>query len=433
MTHLPKSELVGVLQPYSINTRDIGKNWTDLGVITSNSTFNSSYLGNGIVIIGDLSGNIWRSTDYGKTWTTVFAAAGILSTNSSSYLGNGIVIIGNTTGHIFRSTDFGINWTDLGIISTGIVTSSSYVGNGRALFSDNAGHIFRSTNFGATWTDLGVKSPTVIQTLSYLENQTVIFGDNNGHIFRSTNGGTVWTDLGVISPGIIRGASYLGNGIAIFSDNAGHVFRSIDFGATWTDLGLILTGPALSLSSIYAGNGIALIATSNGHIFRSDNFGLTWVDTATISVTSINTITYTDNGVIIAGGNDNHINRSDVSYKTNESQVNYPRIPVNQTALRALDSTFTNSDQTRSLMVMVTVRCTLTAANGTATLQLNADTASPPVTIVAGVIGFTGVGLNGESMQLQLVGIVQPGLNYRAVTVTANGTVTLNNWFEMYI
>jgi len=93
MTHLPKSELVGVLAPYSINTRDIGQNWTDLGVIPSPASgfLSSAYLGNGIVIAGTSDNRVFKSVDYGVTWTDQ-GTVGASSTSYLSYFGNGIVI-----------------------------------------------------------------------------------------------------------------------------------------------------------------------------------------------------------------------------------------------------------------------------------------------------------------------------------------------------
>jgi len=144
-----KSQLCGVLAPYSINYKDVGGNiglvnsgWADLGAISTGFVLTTSYFGNGIAIAGDLAGHICRSIDYGKSWLDLGDIAGVNSVRTSSYIGNGIAIFGDTAGHIWRSTDFGVTWTDLGaIVGAVTVRSSQYLGNGIVIVGTSGGHI----------------------------------------------------------------------------------------------------------------------------------------------------------------------------------------------------------------------------------------------------------------------------------------------------
>ena len=63
------SESVGVFRDSAIFPQDMGKNWKDLGVISTSVIYSMTYLGNGIVVFGDSVGHIFRSTDFGATWT----------------------------------------------------------------------------------------------------------------------------------------------------------------------------------------------------------------------------------------------------------------------------------------------------------------------------------------------------------------------------
>lgn len=100
------------------------------------------------------------------------------------------------------------------------------------------------------------------------------------------------------------------------------------------------------------------------------------------------------------------------------------RDAVNQTASRALNTTYTNLS-TQSLLIQATVRCAVTLAGGNAQIQ----GASPAGTIATGVIGIQ-AGLLGEDNSFQIVFVAAPGATYRLNSATVNGTATLGAWFE---
>lgn len=444
MTYLPKSELVGVLAPSSINPRDAGKNWFDIGAIITPNFF--TYLGNGIVIAGNGAGRIFRSTDYGRLWTDtgLINLAGTFT--CATYLGNGIVLVGDSVGHIWRNTNFGDNgtstsptgeWVDEGAIAGVIsINTISYLGNGIVIFGTNDNHIFRNTNFGiAPWTNLGVITASGINISAYLENGIALVATST-RVWRSTNFGAAWTDLGAGGPVGLRKFIYLGNGIVIATGVGAinQIFRSNDFGLTWSFLPIFVT---TMRCGEYLGNGIVIVGGTNGHIFRSTDYGLTFIDVATISVNPINISVYLDNGIVVVVDSAGEFFRSDVSYKINESQANYPRIPTADlgpggSALRAVNTTYTNFDQTRSLMLIVTISCFGGGFGGNALARLVTDTANPPITFMSDV-GFQ-PGLVGESNVFVLIGIIRPQFNYRINSVLGgSGNIAIGTWIETYI
>ena len=433
MTHLPKSELVGVLAPYSINTRDVGVNWQTViynigGAVPSSSM----YLGNGIAIVTGPN-SVYRSTDYGKNWFVITSGLSLsVPIRTSVYIENGIAIIGAGL-RIHRTTDFGVTWTDLGAFANAI-SSSAYLGNGIVIIGILNGSIRRSIDYGATWSAEIPVAAGIIQSVVYLENGIVLLADSLGNVWRSTNFGVAWsniTNLGVFSTG--NNLVYLGNGIVV-AGTTSNIWRSIDFGLTWqvvNAFGNIYHG------TIYLGNGIVIaVSEFNGGIVgdtaRSTDFGLTWTNLGNISAGSnIKTVTYLSNGIAISVDNAGNINRSNVSYKIDEAQVNYPRIPF--TPVRLFDTTYTNTDPTRSLLIMVSGECAV-PAGGLAAFDIRTDTASPPVTIVA-LAGIIANGtLNGDSFVFQLTAVIRPGFNYRIVTSAFfGGLVTKFYWIEVFI
>jgi len=305
-----------------IYSSDFGLNWADLGVIATDGINAIAYLGNGIVVLGDLDYHVWRSTDYGATWTDLgVIASGAIYTMAN--LGNGIVIMGDYPRHVYRSTDYGATWTDLGVISSGAIYAMAYLGNGIAILGDFAHHVYRSTDYGATWSDLGVITSEIIYAIAYLGNGIAILGDAAYHVHRSTDYGATWSDLGVIASTSIYSMTYIGNGIAILGTESDHVHRSTDYGATWADLGVIALGPIHAMA--YLRNGVTVLgdaAFGGGHVHRSADYGATWTDLGAVAAGSIQVIGYLDNGITILGAWDYHIHRSTSAFQTSNFNPN---------------------------------------------------------------------------------------------------------------
>lgn len=106
---------------------------------------------------------------------------------------------------------------------------------------------------------------------------------------------------------------------------------------------------------------------------------------------------------------------------------------VDVTASRAFNTTYTNSGSgVKSVMAMVCGRCVITLAAGSSFLQAFADAGGTPSTVASGVVGIES-GLLNEDNTYQLCFVATNGLNYRVNATTANGTLTLERWFEFNI
>ena len=287
-----------------ICTPDYGLQWTDLGAIATDETYAIVALGNGIAVLADLAGKVFRSTDYGATWNDLGTTGSSLA--SACHVGNGIVLLGDETGHIYRSSDYGASWSDLGD-QGGAVYAIEYIGNG-VVVAGAGTHILRSTDYGATWTDLGVITAGNVYSLAYLTNGIAICTGNTKHVYRSTDYGASWSDLGeVSSSSFVQASVHLGNGIALIGDGDGHVFRSTDYGASWTDLGAT-AGHIYAF--LYLGNGIVILGDNTKHVFRSTDYGLSWSDLGVIASHTIADATYLGCGLALISDLNGHVIRS---------------------------------------------------------------------------------------------------------------------------
>lgn len=242
----------------------------------------------------------------------------------------GIVYAGAATGGVFKSTDAGVTWTSVfddqsvlpaGDIAVDPVNSNVvYVGTGEP----NGGHnnfsgagMYKSTNGGASWQRIGLENTVTIgRVLVHPANPLRVyvaavgsyFGPNPERgVYRSDNGGSTWTRVLFVSdscgavdlvmdpvnPDNMMAAMWqrtrYPNSGQLFGRESG-IHKTTDGGNTWTVL-----GPANGLpnsSSTNVGRIGLTISNSNPNIayalytngstfsgfFKTTNAGLNWTN-----------------------------------------------------------------------------------------------------------------------------------------------------------
>jgi hypothetical protein len=112
----------------------------------------------------------------------------------------GTIYAGSNDGHIWKTDDFGDTWTDLGIISiTGAIVAICLLGSNRigittSIASDG---FFYTDDGGNTYIVEWVPySTNYIKSIIYLGSSRVILGGSDGHLYLSTDNGGSGTDLG---------------------------------------------------------------------------------------------------------------------------------------------------------------------------------------------------------------------------------------------
>jgi|GEM_PF-6819538 len=208
-----------------------------------------------IMLLGSVSGGIWRTTDRGVNWAPVndflpnmavshlaqdpFDANVILAGTGESYTHTGREGAG-----ILKSTDGGLNWNFLASTISGSSTPMKYVQH-LAFSPVTRGLLFASTDVG---------------------------------LYRSVNGGASWT---LVAPDKIYGVHFQpGNPKRMLASAVGYIRQSDDSGKTWPPVlpQPIPDGERIELAFSNSNPQIVYASVQkDAMLWRSDDGGSTWI------------------------------------------------------------------------------------------------------------------------------------------------------------
>ena len=235
-----------------------------------------------VFYMGQVNGGVWKSDDYGRTWTPIF------DHESTQSIG-AIAVAPSNPNIIYVASGEGLHRPDLS------------VGNG----------IYKSTDEGKTWTHLGLRDGLQIPALAIdPRDPNRVFAAVLGHpygpneergLFRSADGGQTWqkviykdentgasdVQIDPSNPDVIYASMWEaregpwedGNEV---NGTGGGLFKSTDGGSTWHPL---TNGLPKDLSQIYVAIApsdprrlYATLGTASGGlaVYRSDDAGESW-------------------------------------------------------------------------------------------------------------------------------------------------------------
>jgi len=183
-------------EPRIARSTDNGKSWTTVSNLNIGSRVNKFASGNdGIVIAVGSTGSAYsRSTNFGQTWTlyAMPTTGPCLCHFWKGYFYLTQRLAGNAL--VFRSVD-GLNWSAAGNFNTGsgVERINGFAHNVDILVhgADTSGRIGTTTN-GTTWTNRTVTQPSAITSVTYEDGVFLAIGHNQTGYAWSLNGES-WT------------------------------------------------------------------------------------------------------------------------------------------------------------------------------------------------------------------------------------------------
>ncbi len=307
---------------YITNSREIwridstGDNWEQINLVLSPTAYISELFVHGQHIVYATNSNkIWHSHDDGLTWTQ--------STSSTSDIRNFALVdtslfaTGIVPG-IFKSNDYGATWSSLDLGGFGTQSESISAAGGNLLVTSydsgisrwdastekivpsnlglysariykiakGDGQLWAATGNGLTsydfetqiWTTKGPPQPWWLPLNIIVANDSGLvcaMRDNKFHFFISKNSGMTWDSVSII-PTLntnqpIQVISVVDQFIFIQINSS--TYRSADFGQTWQQIENIYN--IVKFNNLY-------LTTMSGKVVASDDQGLTWYPYASI-------------------------------------------------------------------------------------------------------------------------------------------------------
>ena len=241
----------------------------------------------GLFYVGVVNGGIWKTTDYGRTWSPIFddqatGSIGALAIAPSNpdviYAGSGEGLQRpdlSTGDGLFKSTDAGRTWTHLGLrdaqqipqivvdprnpdrILVAVLGHPYGPNQERGLFRSSDGGrtfervLYKDENTGAVDVVLDPRNPDIVYAVLWEARQApwengAFTGPGSG-LFKSVDGGTTWRQLTTGLPTFGDGLGRMGITVAPSDPNRlyatvevkgqGWVYRSDDAGESWKKTG----------------------------------------------------------------------------------------------------------------------------------------------------------------------------------------------------
>lgn len=210
----------------------------------------------GDVLAGDRNGNVWRSTNDGVSWSTIYTAAGGIDINAIVAADNGTsvtILVGTETGELFRSADDGATFVPAGLSLPaeeiqGLAISPDHATDQTAWLSSRTDGAYKSTDGGVTWSisDTGLTVAAQAAQLGRANFGQIAVRDNAGTpvlfiggfdgLFLSLDGAATWitqdTHVDYIV-GIALSPDYANDQTVLVTTYVKGAYVSTDGGATW--------------------------------------------------------------------------------------------------------------------------------------------------------------------------------------------------------
>ena len=295
--NIPSNSYVGYLWESS----DYGATWTENTSAGAKSWQHISISSNGVYRVAavdsttNVDGGLYVSTNSGLTYTYKNLAA--IRTAISD---NGQIMYATNyyAGVIYKSTDYGSTFSSVTALGSGSWQQPSTSSNGQWVLVGSSGNDFsfkRSGDYGVSWSTTGPLPPynyDMVATAMSNSGQYQMGGPFGVGPYISSDYGATFTQklIGNNYTKAIEHVAMSGSGQFMLAadtnsmgseENNGWIWRSINYGVTFDKA---VGRPGIGTGNWWTGVGIGgtyALAVSRYHIFRSTNSGESWAEVLT--------------------------------------------------------------------------------------------------------------------------------------------------------
>jgi hypothetical protein len=303
---------------YAVQYSEYGQNWSQILTLSFEGNGMNGYgavatSDDGKIVYSLVPTGIYRSNDYGITWSNIKnqyvpIGSSIRSMDVSS--DGSIIVIAESGGYVWRSTNFGNTWSKMPQIGNFAVTwqAVSVSGTGQKIIIFNGQDRYISSNTGASFTKITDANYGSVGSMSASDDGSVIllvdtnnFNPCDSGVYISKNSGTTFSQITSNLP-TSCGSGYSVSSVAVSGDASilvassyGKTLVSQNAGASWNQSTLpagASGGNSLAISQ--DGSRMAMMRSSNSPLTSVD-FGATFKASDTFAGASSNWLSIVSN------------------------------------------------------------------------------------------------------------------------------------------
>jgi hypothetical protein len=224
------------------------------------------YISNGIFVAGGYNGVMYKTTDYGTTWTPrPSGTTEWIYDLHFPHPDTGYAV--GLNGVILRSVNGGDNWSSLPYQAPITLLDVHFHTPRLGLAVGIDGRIFKTTDAGLSWDELNNEDNRTLSSVWMIDADTIIACGFEGLILRSTNGGQSWGTVISGTPNHLQDLVLAENGI-LYAVGYGSIIRSSDAGITWSIMNYPVTTNLTAVDVVNVGTAYAV--GLSGTIIKND-------------------------------------------------------------------------------------------------------------------------------------------------------------------
>ncbi|MBA2304741.1 MAG: carbohydrate-binding protein [Acidobacteria bacterium] len=240
--------------------------------------------GTGTLFTGSFGKGVRKSTDNGRTWSSVNTgltnrSVGALAMDAS---GPQTVYAGTSeNGGVFKTTDGGATWQSVG--TSGVVFDLAADPNRPGVvYAGLLAGIRKTSDGGATWATVFTgPSPISSITVDPSDSDTLYAASVGGGALKSVDAGGRWSPMSALTPRVVWDVAVdpADSQVLYAGTNNDGVWKSTDAGATWQRLGPDDFPVVFSLAIARSPEHTVYAGTAGGGVWQSVDGGSSWQPT----------------------------------------------------------------------------------------------------------------------------------------------------------
>jgi photosystem II stability/assembly factor-like uncharacterized protein len=311
-------------------TIDLGNNWSAKNNAVSKTANDVQFIDNNNVIsVGD-DALVQKSSDKGKTWTTL-TATGL---TGNDWL-NGCHFINLSTGwaidnggDIFFTNNGGLNWSKQRNAPSFQILYDIHMFNATKGYVVGLDGLFLETNDGgANWTTRSLGYSSSFLKIQFIDNNNGWICGQNGLILKTSDGGNTWLPQTTNTTAQISTIFFLNSQIGwatVTASSSQSIIKTTDGGNTWN---VVSTTPTYVTDIVFKNTNDGYISGGNRYLATTTNGGVTWVqiNQFNFDFSEITKLTINSLGTALGVGTNNTILR----FNPNACAVNTNTVTIN--------------------------------------------------------------------------------------------------------